>query len=256
MIDYHPLEEVIHHPGLRLVLVRGMPSPWGQAAKTIFEIKGLEFVVGPQEAGGENEQLKAWSGQTSGPVVAWSDEAPIHRWIDILMLAERLRPTPSLIPTDAMQRALMIGLCHEVCGELGIGWNRRLQMFAPAIASGDPPAGMKRMAQQYGSYRPDQAADAGARTARILRALNAQLKSQQARGVNFFVGDALTALDLYWVAFMNMIDPLPAEHCPIPEDRRAWFVATDPLIRDALTPELVEHRGRIFSTCFRDPMEL
>ena len=55
MIQYRPIEEVINHSGLRLVLVQGMPSPWGQAAKTIFELKQLDFVVGPQEMGGPNE---------------------------------------------------------------------------------------------------------------------------------------------------------------------------------------------------------
>ena len=40
MLQYHRFEEIIDHPGLRIVLVKGMPSPWGQAAKTIFEIKG------------------------------------------------------------------------------------------------------------------------------------------------------------------------------------------------------------------------
>jgi hypothetical protein len=41
-------------------------------------------------------------------------------------LAERLAPQPSLLPVDVMQRALMIGLSHEICGEIGIGCNRRL----------------------------------------------------------------------------------------------------------------------------------
>ena len=44
MLEYRSFEEIIDHPGLRIVLVKGMPSPWGQAAKTIFEIKGLEYV--------------------------------------------------------------------------------------------------------------------------------------------------------------------------------------------------------------------
>src|ERR1700745_931062 len=108
MIQYRPIDEVINHSGLRRVLVQGMPSPWGQAAKTIFELKQLDFVVGPQEMGGSNEALVAWSGQNSAPVVAWADEPPISRWTDILLLAERLAPSPSLIPADPKERALMI----------------------------------------------------------------------------------------------------------------------------------------------------
>ncbi|MCC2658016.1 MAG: hypothetical protein K0Q76_3124 [Panacagrimonas sp.] len=50
MIDYRPLQEIIDHRGLRLVLVRGMPRPWGKGAKALFENKGLEFIVGAQQA--------------------------------------------------------------------------------------------------------------------------------------------------------------------------------------------------------------
>ena len=49
---------------------------------------------------------------------------------------------------------------------------------------------------------------AGERTAASLRALATQLKSQYARGVKYFVGDALSALDIYWTAFANLLDPL------------------------------------------------
>jgi glutathione S-transferase len=255
MLDYRPLEEIIHHRGLRLVLVRGMPSPWGQAAKAIMEVKKLDYVVAPQDAGGENEALLAWSGQTSGPVVAWADEPPRHHWLDILMLLERLAPTPSLIPADATQRAMMIGLSHEICGELGVGWNRRLQLFAPAMESGNPPAGVARMCAKYG-YSKAALERASARTVGILHALTRQLEAQQSRGVNFFVGDALTALDLYWVTFMNLMDPLPPEVCPMPEAYRPGFKVSDPAILSALDPALVEHRDRIFKAYFRNPMEL
>ena len=47
MLEYRSLEEIINHPGLRIVLIKGMPSPWGQAAKAIFDLKGLEYVAAP-----------------------------------------------------------------------------------------------------------------------------------------------------------------------------------------------------------------
>ena len=53
MLQYRSFEEIIDHPGLRIVLVKGMPSPWGQAAKTIFEIKGLDYVA--EELGNDLE---------------------------------------------------------------------------------------------------------------------------------------------------------------------------------------------------------
>ncbi len=255
MLQYHSFEEIIDDPGLRIVLVKGMPSPWGQAAKTIFEIKGLEYLAAPWQAGQPNGDIVAWGGEASAPIVAWAKEKPIHRWIDILYLAERLAPKPALIPADATQRALMIGFSHEICGEKGIGWNRRLQLFAPAYASGSPPAGIGLMGSKYG-YNEGDAKAAGERTAASLRALAAQLESQYARGVHYFVGDSLSALDIYWTSFANLLDPLPKEQCPMPEAWRPGFTASDPAIKEALAPLLLEHRSRIFRDHFRDPMEL
>jgi hypothetical protein len=255
MLQYRSFEEIIDHPGLRIVLVKGMPSPWGQAAKTIFEIKGLEYVPAPWQPGGANEDIVSWSGEASGPIVAWAKEKPIHRWIDILYLAERLAPKPSLLPADATQRALMIGLSHEICGEMGIGWNRRLQLFAPAFASGSPPAGVSRMGSKYG-YNESDAKVAGERTAASLKALATQLKSQYARGIHYFTGDCLSALDIYWAAFANLLDPLPKEQCPMPEAYRPGFTVSDPVVKAALDPLLLEHRSRIFREHYRNPMEL
>jgi len=254
MLQYLTPKEIISHKGLRLVMVQGMPSPWSQAAKTIFEIKKLEYVAAPLVIGGTNDELVAWSGQNSGPIVAWRDEKPIDRWIDILNLAERLAPKPSLIPADATQRALMFGLSNEICGELGIGWNRRLQMFAPMIDAGNPPEGVSRMGRKYG-YNREDAQLAGKRTAGSLGALATQLKAQYARGVKFFIGENLSVLDIYWVAFMNLLDPLPKSQCPIPDDWRPAFVSTDPQIKAALDPVLFEHRDHVFKAQFRNPME-
>ena len=177
MLQYRSFEEIVDHPGLRIVLVKGVPSPWGQAAKTIF-------AAAPWRPGEPNENIVTWGGEASAPIVAWAKEKPVNRWIDILYLAERLAPKPALLPTDVTQRALMIGLSHEICGEMGVGWNRRLQLFAPAFASGSPPAGISRMGSKYG-YNEDDARAAGERTAASLKALATQLKSQYARGVNY-----------------------------------------------------------------------
>lgn len=128
MLTYLPPADIIAHPGLRIVLLRGVPSPWSQAAKAIFEVKRLPYVAAPLEVAGAKAEIAAWSGRNSAPVVAWQDEAPINRWLDILLLAERLAPA----------RALAIGLGHEMLGEGGIAWNRRLQMFAAHAAGGVP----------------------------------------------------------------------------------------------------------------------
>jgi len=64
--------------------VRGVPSPWSQAAKTIFELNRLPYVATPVEGTGANAEITAWSGRNSAPVVAWQGEKPIHcsaRWV-------------------------------------------------------------------------------------------------------------------------------------------------------------------------------
>jgi glutathione S-transferase len=255
MLRYHSFAEIVDYPGLRIVLVKGMPSPWGQAAKTIFEIKGLDYVAAPWLPGEPNSDIVAWGGEASAPIVAWAKEKPIYRWIDILYLAERLAPQPALIPAHATQRAVMIGLSHEICGEMGIGWNRRLQLFAPAYVSGNPTPGISRMGGKYG-YNENDAKAAGERTAASLKALAEQLKSQYARGMRYFIGDALSALDIYWTAFANLLDPLPKEQCPMPEAFRPGFTVSDPVVKAALDPLLLEHRSRIYHEYFRNPMEL
>jgi hypothetical protein len=42
----------------------------------------------------------------------------------------------------------------------------------------------------------------------------------------------------------------------MPEGLRRGFTATDPVVKAALDPILLEHRSRIFSQYFRNPMEL
>lgn len=253
MLAYRTPAEIVTHEGLRIVLVRGVPSPWSQAAKTILEIKGLDYVAAPLDVGGPNEEIVDWSGQNSAPVVAWRDGPPLNRWLDILLLAERVAPTPALLPADSLHRALAIGLGHEILGERGIAWNRRLQMFSMAAKAG-AAARMAPLIDKYG-FDADDAAATGARIAATLRGLATQLRAQQARGVSYLVGDALSCVDIYWSAVMNMILPLPAPQCPIRESSRPAFTARDPEIVSALDPILVEHRDRIFKAHFRDPME-
>jgi glutathione S-transferase len=254
MFSYLDPAEAIARKGLRIVLVRGLPSPWGQAAKTIFEIKGLDYVAAPLELAGSNQEIVAWSGQNSAPVVAWNDEKPVTRWQDILLLAERLAPTPALIPADPLQRVLMWGFAREICGEHGIGWNRRLLNFARAVNSGRSNPVSETLIGKYG-YDADLAKTAAARVAGSLGALATQLKAQQARGVHYLVGDSLSAVDIYWTAFANLIAPLPQEQCPMADAYRPGFTAREPEILAALDPVLLEHRDRIFKAHFRSPME-
>ena len=253
-MDYIELADAIERRGLRLIIVRGLPSPWSQAAKTVFELKKIPFAMAPQEPGAENEELRAWSGQSSAPVVAYDGEPPRHHWLDILFLAERIAPEPALIPADPVLRAQMIGWSHEICGELGLGWCRRLNMFQPAIDSGSPPDHITLLAKRY-RYSPAEAEAAPQRMAATLWALSEQLREQRARESRFLIGNSVTALDIYWAAFANLFDPLPDALCPIPTSWRPAFVARNAIVVEALDKSLLEHRDFICEEYFRLPME-
>ena len=41
----------------------GYPGPWGEAAKGIFRLKGIPFVLVRQVVGQPNDELCAWTGQ-------------------------------------------------------------------------------------------------------------------------------------------------------------------------------------------------
>jgi glutathione S-transferase len=248
-MDYVPLEQVIAAKGLRLVLVKGLPSPWGQAAKTLFELKRVPFICAPQIPGDPNLDLVRWSGQGSGPVVAWEDEKPINHWLDILFLAERIAPEPRMIPESPRERAMMIGLSHEICGEGGIGWSAREMMFAPAIESGATPDSIQIMAKRY-QFDMKSAKAAQSRAAGSLGLLAEQLKAQRAAGNRFFVGGGLTALDLYWTAFSVLVAPPPDSQCPIPPSFRPAFEDVAAKLKPAIDPILVEHRDAVFAEFF------
>lgn len=248
------INELRDSQGLRIVLVAGAPSPWGQAAKAMMEYKGLDYSAGLMMAGAANEDVVNWAGVNSGPVVAWNNERPIDRWTDILFLIERLEPKPALIPENAKDRADLFGLSHELNGELGMGWNRRLLMFAPVIESGDAPEPIANMSAKYKYNRSDcdRATD---RIIAMLGLLHERLDTQKARGSGYFIGNTPTALDFYWTAFSILIDLMPFDKIPLAQELQPLFTQNDPAIKSAFTPALREHRDRFFSQYFRSPME-
>lgn len=246
--------DLIKRQGLRLVLVQGAPSPWGQAVKAMMEYKGLEFVVAPQIPGAENSDLVAWAGVNSGPVVAWNDGRPMNRWNDILFLLERLAPHKPLVPDAPAERVQLLGLSHELCGELGLGWNRRLSLFKPAMQSGQAPAGISAMSRKYG-YNESDVAGTNQRQIAMLDLLTSILEAQRAKGSAFFVGKQLSAVDFYWAAFSVIMDILPDDLCPVATGARGMFENIDAAVKAAISPVLLEHRDRILRAHFKLPME-
>ena len=128
-MDYKTVAEAKNLPGLRLALTVGGPAPWSQAAKSIFQVKKIPYIPVAQHGGQGNEELVAWTGHRNAPVAMYENEPARTGWYEILMLAERLAPTPSLLPQQVDNRATMIGLSNELCGEEGFTWQARHIMF-------------------------------------------------------------------------------------------------------------------------------
>src|SRR5262245_18439047 len=98
-VTYISTEQAIARPALRMVVVGNVPTPWGEAAKGIFHIKRLDWAA-VRLAHDDDAQLQ-WAVWRSGPVAIYDNESPRSGWAEILLLAERLKPEPALIPSDA-----------------------------------------------------------------------------------------------------------------------------------------------------------
>lgn len=242
-------------PGLRLVLSAGVPGPWGEAAKGLFHAKAIPFTRVAQLPGGDNEALRAWTGRDDAPIAVWNDEKPRDGWIEIALLAERIAPEPRLVPDAVADRALVFGLGRELCGELGLGWCRRL-MLVQQLAQAAPELPITRyLASRYGCDAK-LAEAAPQRVVAILQAFSAQLAAQRERGRRYLVGDALSPLDIWWASFAAMIEPLPPELCPMRPDTRAAYRVRDPAVREAIDPALLEHRDFIYREHLELPVRL
>jgi glutathione S-transferase len=247
-------------PGLRVALTRGVPGPWGEAAKGIFHAKGVPFARVAQTAGADNDELFAWTGHRNAPVAVYENERPRTSWAEILWLAERLAPEPALVPADPEDRVRCFGIAEELMGIGGFGWSRRLMSLRNAMGESDTvPEAMRpvigRLVEQYGYSRA--AADAApARVAEILTMLSRQLAAQRVSGRHYLVGDRLSAADIYWAAMAALVAPLPDDVCAMPEMIRGAYGNTGPVVAAALDPALLEHRDRIYREHMEYPLVL
>jgi glutathione S-transferase len=247
--EYISVEEAMNRGGLRMVTVGGVPSPWGEAAKGILHIKGIEWVA--VRLVYDSEPLAQWAGQRSGPVAIYEKERPRAGWAEILLLAERLAPSPSLLPKDPAERALVFGLAHEICGEAGLAWSRRLQLIHAGLnnAGGFPERIAKYLGRKYG-YSPEAGAASAGRVAELLGMLAARLKSR------YYVGDSLSAVDIYSASAFAMFIPLPHEQCKMEATTRAAFETRDAQTEAALDPILFEHRDMMYAEHLELPLSL
>ncbi len=259
-LEYTSIAQARQMPGLRIVLgAYADPGMWREACKGICHVKKLAYTpVVTANAGrsdaefgldGADSELREWTAQSSAPVMIWNDERPRSTWIEQLYLAERLAPTPALIPSSPTERVLMFGLANELCGELGFGWMGRLALVAmgmePLVKDGPEYSFWRRFGQKYGLS--DEALDAApGRMADCLTLLDALLAREQAAGNRYFIGGRLSALDIYWATFLGLIEPLPEDLCPMASFFRPLYTNHHPVVRAALSQRLIDHRLFIY----------
>jgi glutathione S-transferase len=257
-MDYVSVDKAQAAGGLRLVLTGGLPAPWSEAAKGVFRARKVSYIPVLQEGGGANEEIVAWTGHRNAPTAMYNDETARVSTVDIINLAERLGTGPSLLPQDIDERVLMFGLLNEIAGESGLAWNARVLMFNTMIENlGEQAMAGNPMLRDY-HYSQEDAAAAPAKAITILQALSTQLQRQNAIGSRYFIGDSLSALDIYWACFSQMLDALPAEVNPMPDFmRNVWGQVSQPLQQTGyeLDKALLDHRDFIFPNHLQWPLD-
>ncbi|HEV7607080.1 MAG TPA: hypothetical protein VGO61_07075 [Steroidobacteraceae bacterium] len=253
--EYIPIETAIDRPGLRMVVVGNVPSPWGEAAKGCFHIKRIPWSA--VRLVYDSEALENWAGERSGPVAVYDNETPLSGWAQILLLAERLAPEPRLLPDEPAERARVLALGDKFCGARGLGWNRRLQMVHAAMqkAGGFPERVASYLGKKYG-YDPAVADGYGRRVRELLGEMSAELRTQRNAGGSYYLGDTLSAADVYSATFVALLKPLPEEICRMHPGSRAAFEWLDAETAAALEPILIEHRDMMYSRHLELPLSL
>jgi glutathione S-transferase len=253
-MDYLTVEEAINRPGLRVVLTASVPGPWGEAVKALLAHKGIDYAPVAQVGGGANEALKQWTGQSSAPVLVLDGNPPVSHWLDQLHFIERMHDNNPLLPEAMGARAEVIGLSALIAGADGIGWNRRLQLFAPSMVLAEVPEQVQRMAQKYG-YSEQQAERASAKLLAQLAHLDSVMARQEQSGREYLVGESVTAADFYLAHFAGLIIPLGPKDNPMPDWLRVQYESADDATKTAFTPRLTALRDRMFERHIKLPLE-
>ena len=105
------------------------------------------------------------------------------------------------------------------------------------------PVDANTMPWKYGCEDRASVDAADARAVEILALLADQLRRQREAGRRFLVGESLSAVDIYWACFSNLVVPLPHELSPMPDMIRGTYGSWEGAAVDA---SLIEHRDEVF----------
>ena len=82
------------------------------------------------------------------------------------------------------------------------------------------------------------------------------LLSARIAGRRYLFGNGLTAADIYWATFANLLLPLPEAEMRTPPMIRSAYTCTDVEILGAISPELEALQRRIYETHLELPVPL
>ncbi len=251
-MHYIELSNVANTPGLKLVLTKGMPGPWGELIKAILAVKNVSYTAVAQYPGRSDAELNALSGQTSAPVLL-SEGVCISDLKEIILTIEKNYPSPMLLPANKLELAAVWELIDLITGSDGFAWNRRLMMFTPLMQL-DPPIEMiKNLALKYG-YSEVGAQSAPQKVLQVLGRIGSLLNKQAKRGKLYIVGNNLTVLDIAWAVFCSMLLPLPEAVNAMPPGMRDSYTLNSDLMID-VDSILIEHRDYIYKNHLTLPLD-
>ena len=243
--------------GTRVTFVPGVQAMYAEALKNICYVKNIPLIrvlhplMGVDKETGEDRQAKLYelTSQTSLPTMFHDKERPRSVWTEQLALAERIgtNDSPNLIPDNFEQRVEMFGICAVVLGEDGLVWNMRIMMDSP-------------LAQKYG-YSEEASSSAPEKIAEVITLIDRRLEAQEKQGSRYLVGDALTAVDIYWATMSMTVLPVPLEIMPKTKQNQGmlmFFAANSeiPEIANALTERIKDHQLYILTTYCETPAVL
>jgi hypothetical protein len=250
------VDEARQTRGLRMAVLGGIPSPWSEAAKGVFDVKEIDYLAVRFSA--RDEKVRDWTKSHNAPVVMFDDELPRTGWAEILALAERLGGRLSLIPDDGERRVRLFGLAHELLGEGGILWSARLMLVHAGLTtdgrSGFPARAATYLGNKYG-YAPERLAPARERVLRGLRLLSETMEASRRGGSHYLLGE-LSALDVYVAAALGVLAPLSPDVCPMVPAMRQAFESIEPAVRAAVSRQLIEHRDFMYERHLTFPISL
>lgn len=253
---YVDLETAKSTSGVRIATVGGVPSPWSESAKALFQLHGIPFVAVRMMPG--DKTVKEWTRTRNAPAVMYENEPARAGWAEILELAERLAPpsSKSLVPTNPIDRVTMFGLAHETLGEGGILWSSRLATIDASLETngerGFPSMVAGYLSKKYG-YAKERMPLALRRVQEGWQVLAETLGTRE----YFFFDDRPSALDVYVATAVNLFDFPTEEQCPgIFPPMRAGF---ESMRGSSVAPppsSLVALRDRMYARHLGFPIEV